>query len=423
MNAKARWREVRVLVIDEVSMLDAGLFDKLDYIARRVRGRDLPFGGIHLVIAGDFFQLPPVGLTGGAPSAVGDQPTPPIKFAFEAAAWSRSIYAQLTLRRVFRQKDGGFVQMLNEFRVGIVTPDAERAVQAAGATVRAMEAARSLTKPTSIYALNKNVDEVNFRELARCEGTAVDYTAIDSGEEPFISTLRSSCIAPTALSLKVGAQVMLIKNLDAEKGLVNGARGFVSRFVNGVPEVTFSVSAHAKSKNTTGDAAGASTDAVSDDISMVLQPQEWTLELGSRVVATRQQIPLKLAYALSIHKSQGMTIDLLDVSMKGVFEYGQAYVALSRAVSLDRVRVSAFTASLVKAHPVVVAYYKWLEMPSPKGPFVPPQRSVDAASVAGGAWGNSGGGAGGRSGGGGGGFACFRCQQTGHFSRDCPTKK
>jgi ATP-dependent DNA helicase PIF1 len=403
-----------VLVIDEVSMLDAGLFDKLDYIARRVRGRDLPFGGIHLVIAGDFFQLPPVGLTGGAPSAAGEPPAPPIKFAFEATAWSRSIYAQLTLRRVFRQKDGGFVQMLNEFRVGVVTPAAERAVQTAGATVRAMEAARSQTKPTSIYALNKNVDEVNSRELALCVGTAVDYAAVDSGEEPFIGTLRSSCIAPTALSLKVGAQVMLIKNLDAEKGLVNGARGFVSRFVGGLPEVIFSVSAHAKSKKPAAGAAGAAAEPFNDDVSMILQPQEWTLELGSRVVATRQQIPLKLAYALSIHKSQGMTIDLLDVSMKGVFEYGQAYVALSRAVSLDRVRVSAFTAALVKAHPVVVAYYKWLEMPAPKAPFVPPPRPVEQSRAAGGAWG-------GNSGAGGAGNACYRCQKPGHFARDCPS--
>jgi hypothetical protein len=294
---------------------------------------------------------------------------------------------------VFRQKDDTFVKLLNEFRTGVVSRDAEQQLASAGSSLQKLAAENSVIKPTSVFALNRMVDEVNDRELQRCSDEApVVFTASDYGEEPFLSTIRTSCIAPTIVHLKTGAQVMLLKNIDAAAGLVNGARGVIVDFVDGLPRVSFAPKAGSGAK-----------------IVRLLSYEEWTIELGSRVVANRRQIPLKLAYALSIHKSQGMTIDLLDIDMHGIFEYGQAYVALSRAVALDRVRIKGFKPACVRAHPTVAAYYAWLGAPGKKEPFVPPPPpSTEALGASGQPY------AGGGSG------ACFKCGKQGHFSRECP---
>lgn len=203
-----------------------------------------------------------------------------------------------------------------------------------------------------MFPLNRDIDRVNNVELGKCGGPSETYSAGDDGEEPHLGTLQKNCPAPDRLLLKRGAQVMLLKNLDAVRGLVNGARGVVVDFVRNMeapspprlPLVQFEGG---------GEGGGS--------VTVPIAAAEWTVELGGRLVASRSQIPLKLAYALSIHKSQGMTISSVEVSLEGVFEYGQAYTALSRAVSLDRLRVYGFRPSVVRAHPRVIEFYSRLE--------------------------------------------------------------
>jgi ATP-dependent DNA helicase PIF1 len=379
-----RWRACRVLVIDEVSMMDGGLFDKLERIARLCRGERLVFGGIQLVLAGDFYQLPPVGLdqargggggVGGtavaAPKARygdktgSDAASAPATFCFEANCWSSAIFLQMSLQRVFRQRDAAFVQMLNEMRVGKVSPATRQLLQSGcGADIARLQAQAPALKPTRLFAVNAQVDRVNDEELRNCPGPARTFFAKDDAtEDTFLKQLHNLYV-PERLQLKVGAQVILLKNLDATAGLVNGARGTVRGFapseVGGeeVPVVAF--------LRPGGDASLASSSSSSrgrgddGDGGIRVERAEWTIELGSTMVARRSQLPLKLAYAMSIHKSQGMTLDLLEVSLDRVFEYGQAYVALSRAVSLGRLRVAGFVEANVRAHPRVSEFYRKL---------------------------------------------------------------
>ncbi len=324
-RARARWRECKVLVVDEVSMLDGCMFDKLDYVARRVRSNERAFGGIQLVLAGDFFQLPPVGVTGGGGGSGGGggggggswqgggsgsgsgggggsgsgnwQPQPQATFAFQAAAWKRALYAQITLTRVFRQRDETFVRLLNDFRRGVVSADAASILGRAGSALGIAERTRG-AKATTIFARNRQVDETNSRELAKCPGEAKEFVAVDEGAQAACDQLASNCHAVTRLFLKVRAQVMLLKNIDTERGLVNGARGVVEGFPEeGGVRVRFT--ARRSSEEGSGRGAGEEDTFVEH-----IQPTEWTYEQMGETLATRRQIPLKLAYALSIHKSQ-----------------------------------------------------------------------------------------------------------------------
>jgi ATP-dependent DNA helicase PIF1 len=263
-----------------------------------------------------------------------------------------------------------------------------------------MVQAGSGVRPTSIFPLNRDVEHVNNKELAACPGSPLRYVADDAGIEPHLSTLQKHCPAPAELVLKPKAQVILLKNINQELGLVNGARGTVVGFVSMqdetgdmvmVPRVSIIRGAclcvcdhHARlalawiptaservcvvssclltaCERRPPHRASVIAGADEEPVELALQRSEWSMEMAGEVVASRRQFPLKLAYALSVHKSQGMSIDLLDVHCKGTFEYGQAYVALSRAVALDRVRVSGFSRSVVKAHPKVIAFYKRLQ--------------------------------------------------------------
>jgi ATP-dependent DNA helicase PIF1 len=364
-HARRRWKRCRVLVIDEISMLHAKLFDTLEAIARHVRDTTKPFGGIQLVVCGDFFQLPPVRKGSAATSQEHDTGV----FCFDADTWSTCIQRSIILRTPFRQRDKSFIQMLNEFREGKVSDETERQLQQdAGTTVQALYDEKSDIQPTRLYALNKDVDRINKMRLQECQGEERVFVAEDTGQYPFKQQLQSSCTADGQLSLRVGAQVILLKNIDQARGLVNGTRGTVVSF-----ECSESLSSPSSTSNSNTSATTTTEypyvkfltpkDMYIYDI---VVPQAWTIEQGGESMATRKQIPLKLAYALSIHKSQGMTIDLMECSMNGIFEYGQSYVALSRATSLDRLLVHDFTRRAVRVHPRVSKYYeRLLEDPPP----------------------------------------------------------
>ncbi|XDG00424.1 hypothetical protein ABKA04_000039 [Annulohypoxylon sp. FPYF3050] len=369
-KAKNRWLRTNVLIIDEVSMVDGELFDKLSQIARTIRNNGRPWGGIQLIITGDFFQLPPVP-DGGKKEG---------KFAFEAATWNTSIDHTIGLTQVFRQRDPHFADMLNEMRLGRISED----------TIRTF---KELSRPlnfddgldvTELFPTRQEVERSNDSRLRNLPGAVYHYEANDSGDPNVRDRLLSNMMAPKAMDLKKGAQVMLIKNMDDT--LVNGSLGKVVGFMN---EATFEIWGARDDEVGSGDEGDADArskkkiKAFSRDIEnmkdnkeypvvrfsatdgthriLLCIPEDWKVELPTgEVQASRKQLPLILAWALSIHKAQGQTLERVKVDLGKVFEKGQAYVALSRAVSKEGLQVLRFDKSKVMAHPKVIQFYNKL---------------------------------------------------------------
>ncbi|KPM42133.1 ATP-dependent DNA helicase PIF1 [Neonectria ditissima] len=373
-----RWTDVEVLVIDEISMVDCLLFDKLDAIARTVRKIDRPFGGIQLVVTGDFFQLPPVkrGRDDGSP-----------RFCFEAKAWSQVIQHTIGLTRVYRQRDPEFVKMLNEVREGCLSPSTIKKFQKLNRPV-----SFNGSKATELFPLRAEADGANKRRLQNIKGMTYNYTAKDGGTVTNAASrkmLLSNCIAPDLLKLKKGAQVILTRNIDGT--LVNGSQGRVIGFAH---SHSFH---HTQWDDEDGEPHSDREPPVIDESSdqglypvvrftfkeghsrvQLCKPMEWTVERwvpapllddGWTVekLATRTQVPLLLAWALSIHKSQGQTLSHVKVDLARVFETGHAYVALSRAKSTQGLQVLNFDPSKVAVHPKVKAFYASLSKESGSG--------------------------------------------------------
>jgi len=222
-----RWVNTSILVIDEISMLSAEMFDMLSVIGSRVRLNDEPFGGIQLVLCGDFYQLPPIGLGKDK------------RFCFESATWKKMLgtNSMIILDKIFRQQEGSFLSILNEIRCGHVSSCARQILsdKVRETTHRKLvEAATDSineVKPTKLFSRNADVDDYNRQQLNALEGEEHVYLANDTGKEPYLNQLRQGIKAPEELVLKVGAQVMLLKNISTAAGLVNGARGVVKEFV------------------------------------------------------------------------------------------------------------------------------------------------------------------------------------------------
>ena len=357
-NSKAaKWNQCQVLVIDEVSMLDGHLMDKLDAVGRRVRYRpDTPFGGIQLVLCGDFYQLPPVGV---------DRTT---CFAFESQAWKRAVTRTFQLTHVYRQRDPVFVQCLNDLRMGIVSDATARTLTATRnhSLVQTTEDG-AVVVPTRLYSHNVDVDRENLARLKDLPGGTLTYKARDEAKTEAARRQMERLPASEVLQLKVGAQVILTKNIAVGSGLANGTRGVVVRFETKPVDAPFVTQPKPYD--------GKTDESYWADVAMCRYPvvrfllangttylrriehDRWTIEDGSTLIAERTQLPLRLAWALSIHKAQGMTIGLLETNVGRCFDYGQCYVALSRATSLETLRVQGFDARRVKVHPKVVAFH------------------------------------------------------------------
>ncbi|KAG0745171.1 hypothetical protein G6F35_007101 [Rhizopus arrhizus] len=352
-NKKAydRWTKTQVLIIDEISMVDAVLFDKLEAIARGLRNSQEPFGGIQIIVSGDFFQLPPV------------NPNGPTKFAFEANSWKTVITQTVMLTQVFRQKDGTFVNILNEMRLGRLSQSAIDIFK----SLARKPAGNDEIEPTELYPLRREVELSNKLRLDALGGDVIEFKAVDKGDQRKVS----QCMAPDVIQLKLHAQVMLLKNFDID--LVNGSLGVVIGFVgrgNYRSEKSVQFLRTPQRQKETYLEAGGRIDMktpypvvrFASGRELVLEYETWSFELpGGKVLASRSQIPLMLAWAISIHKSQGQTLDRVKVDLGKVFEKGQAYVALSRATSLDRLQILNFDPAKVMAHPRVTEFYKTLQ--------------------------------------------------------------
>ncbi|KAN0136869.1 P-loop containing nucleoside triphosphate hydrolase protein [Lactarius tabidus] len=365
--ALLRWKTTQILIIDEVSMVDGHLFERIAAIATQLRKKtDRPFGGIQLVVTGDFFQLPPV--TEGS-----KQPF----FAFECDAWKASIEHTVSLTRVFRQKDNKFVQLLNELRQGSIS---SLAIESFRALSRPIVSSDLVLPPTELFSTRHEVERANSTRLASLQSPPFTFDARDSGSAA--PEKRKAVLAnmrvPERLILKQGAQVMLVKNIDDRRGLVNGAVGRVLGFFaapcgksEGVitnvkisedgKSVVFvgpgkenakpGSTASARAPKNEGKKSAADSELFplvefptpSGRETALVTQDEFRIEDNEGVVlARRVQVPLILAWAISIHKSQGQTIQRVKVDLGRVFEKGQSYVALSRAATMEGLQVLRF---------------------------------------------------------------------------------
>jgi ATP-dependent DNA helicase PIF1 len=347
-KSRARWQHTDVLIIDEVSMMTPDLLEKLDSVARIIRKRvAVPMGGLQVIFVGDFCQLPPVNRDISGASV---EP----QLLFECEVWSEIIQRTICLKQIQRQSDPIFQQILNEARMGALTPESLAILE--GRKMRLpvikeqMEA--SLVKPTLIFSRNNKVDEINNKNMealdtqliARkskiCFAPKSDTLGINVDDPEIkraLARLENDAPYVPMLSMKAGAQVMLITNLDVEAGLVNGSRGVIKRFTETeLPVVEFR-----------------------NGVVMTIDLATWMTEEFPFVGMA--QIPLRIAYAITIHKSQGATLDcaLVDIG-KDTFEYGQAYVALSRVRSLEGLFIWGLDIDKVRAHPRVIEFYRSL---------------------------------------------------------------
>ncbi|KAL3757376.1 hypothetical protein ACHAWU_008537 [Discostella pseudostelligera] len=359
---KGRWRDVDVLVIDEISMLAGSFLDKLSFVASRARNDRRPFGGVQLVVCGDFFQLPPVELGKDG-------------FAFEAKCWSEVITCSVLLKQVFRQQgDVTLMNILDEARVGELSAQSAEILRRHGTLpAAALGSARTFGDkkekiiPTLLECRNREVDKANELEMHKLPGEIHSYKSRDKAINETMKAQLKHCQAPPQLDLKVGAQVMLLKNIDLEKGLANGSRGVIVGFQRpknesdvptGFKKMDLPVVKFDSMKAVGKEGDGDSTEGNNE---FTIHPEEWANKIGDQTVSSRVQIPLRLAWSISVHKSQGMTIPNLAVNLSGVFEYGQAYVALSRATDLERLTLRGFSEKCFRAHPKVKAFYNLLD--------------------------------------------------------------
>ncbi|CAD0030763.1 unnamed protein product [Aureobasidium pullulans] len=376
-KAKHRWMRTKVLVVDEISMVDGDLFDKLEAIARQIRNNGRPFGGIQLVITGDFFQLPPVPDSGKI-----------AKFAFDAATWSTSIEYTIGLHHVFRQKDPVFANMLNEMREGRMSAESIKAFHTLNRPL-----SEDAIDATELFPTRNEVENANQTKMSQLVGEIRTFEARDGGsitDKTFRDKLLANCMAPELITLKKGAQVMLIKNID--ESLVNGSLGKIIGFMSEIQFDSYNNNEEAFIATQGGtlkdeDAIGGGRDKkktarerIMDNLlgstsqiwpvvrftladnttrDLLCQRETWKIELpDGEVQASRAQIPLILAWALSIHKAQGQTLDRVKVDLGKVFEKGQAYVALSRATSMQGLQVLRFDPRKVVAHEKVRTFYQ-----------------------------------------------------------------
>jgi ATP-dependent DNA helicase PIF1 len=367
---KKAWIKTDCLVIDEVSMMTPQLLQMLDAVGRRVRKCSTePFGGLQVVFVGDFYQLPPVS----------NDKSP---FAFQSPLWNQVVKETISLKTIYRQSDEVFQKVLGEARTGTLSQESIEILKGR----MNLPWKKELIRPTLLFTRNADVGEINHSHFAKLGGEAKVYkvrTVQPSEAAPgtldgFLKTSRqtvqpseatpgtldeflktSTQIAPglitqelawaierldrdapyeKELTLKVDAQVMLVVNLNQEAGLINGSRGIVKSFdKEGNPVVLFA----------------------SNNIMLPVKPHVWKIEGDTNL--GREQIPLRLAYALTIHKAQGASLDsaFIDIG-SSTFEYGQAYVALSRVRNLNSLFVYEFDPKAFRVHPAVNDFYNGL---------------------------------------------------------------
>ncbi|MBP9717337.1 MAG: AAA family ATPase [Candidatus Pacebacteria bacterium] len=309
-----RVKKAKVLVIDEISMLDGKLLDMVDVICRTIRQRKDAFGGLQVIFVGDFFQLPPV-------TRQGDM----MRYAFESRAWleARTLVCYLTEQH--RQEDELLLSLLTSIRRNEIEEDHYTLLN------EQTDIAYEGIEPTRLYTHNADVDAVNATKLAALPGRARTYTMSGRGSKTLLEVLVKNCLSPETLTLKEDAMVMCTKN-NFEAGYVNGTLARVTAF----------------------DAGGQPIIETTEGRKIVMETTTWDVIEDGKMRASIEQYPLRLAWAITVHKSQGMSLDAAEVDLSRAFVYGQGYVALSRVRSLGGLKILGMHPNALQVDPKVV---------------------------------------------------------------------
>lgn len=294
---------VKVLIIDEISMLHRNQMELVNRVLKFFKGNELPFGGIQIVFSGDFFQLPPIG---------NDDESSRQKFAFMSDAWLEAEPIICYLTEQHRQSENELNIILNEIRNGTVTQNSIDTLSS-----RVDFHPDEGEQETKLYTHNADVDRINQMYLEQIGKSSKFFKAQVKGNEALVEVLKKSVLALENLELKVGAQVMFVRN-NYEEGFVNGTLGQISSFSEkGFPLVK-----------------------TRDNEIIEAKTETWAIEDETgKPLASFVQVPLRLAWAITVHKSQGMTLDAAMIDLSRAFEKGQGYVALSRLRDLTGLKL------------------------------------------------------------------------------------
>ena len=343
---RKNWRETDILIIDEISMMSQHMFELLDYLGKNVRRNNKPFGGIQIIMFGDFFQLPPV--CRDAEDKLRKN------FCFESELWFETFSPQnnMELVKIFRQSDENFKKILNQIREGKIKRNVNEFLLNYVNRDKTLE----IIQPTKLYPKRSQVDYINSFEINKLDGEINEYEITNILDLPMtekqrilrnlftqeqieieFNYLQGNIPCEKKISLKIGSQVMCIVNLNLndENTICNGSQGIILRFdENNNPVIKFS-----------------------RGFVYTMLPYVWASETIPGIGV--RQIPLILAWALTIHKSQGATMDAIEVDAgSGIFECGQTYVALSRVKSLEGLYLSAFDVTRIKVNRKVQEFYE-----------------------------------------------------------------
>ena len=306
---KEHLENAQVLIIDEISMLHAKQLNLVNQVLKYFKESDEAFGGIQVIAAGDFFQLPPVGRN--------DEKNRD-KFCFMSNAWVEAKFRVCYLTEQHRQDDSALNDILNAIRAQEIRPEHIRALQ----QTKQQDIGETFTR---LYTHNMDVDNINYQHLNEIKGDGHQFVAVTGGNDKLIETLKSSVRAPEELTLKLHAKVMFVKN-NFDMGYINGSMGEVIGFeedgnIGGMlPKVK-----------------------LTDGTVLVVEPETWSVDNeAGKTIASLEQVPLRLAWAITIHKSQGMTLEAAEINLSHTFEKGQGYVALSRLKSINGLRLLGF---------------------------------------------------------------------------------
>ncbi len=312
---RRRFLRTRVLIIDEISMLHGFRLDIVDQICKSFFQNLLPFGGLQVVLCGDFFQLPPISRPGERSG-----------FVHTAEVWREMNLKICYLNEQYRQSDKAFLKVLNEIRSNTVSQ------KSVDALLERADASIDGAPATRLYTHNRDVDAINQDMLDAIREQPREFYMSAEGNETLVDISKKGCLAPEELRLKEGAVVMFVKN-NFQKGYVNGTLGEVIGFTDsGYPLV----------RTRSGEKIEAA-------------PESWKIEENGQLLADITQVPLRLAWAITVHKSQGMSLDAAEIDLRHCFVPGMGYVALSRVRSLDGMKLSGFNKMALQVSDEILA--------------------------------------------------------------------